>query len=499
MFAVTGAKVLTGRSTRLVNILSENGIITKIEDAGKKYLDSYDANGRLVLPGLIDCHIHLFGVGEMYDMIDLKGVKSIKEVKIELAKARLQVGNGWIIGRGWDQDKFSDRRFPSKQDLDNVTGNIPTMLVRVCGHIAVLNSAGLGRIKGLQKQSSEIVGRDSKGNLTGIVKEDALGLCWNQIRSASFDKMKAQFLKAQNEAIRHGMIAAHIILSEEWKRELSVIRALDKKKLLRLKTSLFLPISAISQVEKQKDQNKLLEGDNFVTLGFKVYADGSLGARTAALEYPYHDDIANKGILNFTTKELVSFARRTKKLGMILAVHAIGDRAINQVLSAFDLAKVSKSNGFRIEHCSVINASILKKLSKTVVSIQPCFATSDYWVDERIGKDTNARQAHAFRSIMKFAGRTIAGSDSPVESLDPLAGIRSAMNNQRANERLSLNEALYLYSSSAAQSSPITSQSGIIASGHACDLVILDKKNPKDFDKAKVVQVILDGKPIANI
>ena len=207
----------------------------------------------------------------------------------------------------------------------------------------------------------------------------------------------------------------------------------------------------------------------------------------------------NEGILNYTTKEIASFAQRTKKLGMILAVHAIGDRAINQVLRAFELAKVKKQHGFRIEHCSVVNNSILNRLSKTVVSIQPGFATSDYWVNERIGKDTGVRRAHAFKSILKFASKTIAGSDAPVESLDSLSGIRSAMNNPLVSERLGLNAALDLYSTSAAASSPITSHSGSIASGYACDLVILDKKNSKDFDKAKVHQVILNGRPIANI
>lgn len=499
MFAVTNARILSGKTTRLVNIISDNGIITRLEDTGKRYSNSYNANGRLVFPGLIDSHIHLFGVGEMYEMIDLKGVRSIKEIKDKLDKTHSQIKNGWIIGRGWDQDKFSEHRFPSRQDLDNVTKKIPTMLVRVCGHIAVLNSAGLQRIKGIQRLKPEVVERDSKGNFTGIVKEDALSMCWNQIPSAPLSKMKDQFLLAQNDAIRHGIVAAHIILSDNWKRELAVIKYLDIRGRLHLKTSLLLPISAISKVEEWKDKCKQLNGNNFVMLGFKVYADGALGARTAALEYPYHDDRANEGILNYTTRELARFAIRTKKLGMILAIHAIGDRAINQVLRAFDLAKVKKQDEFRIEHCSVINKSILKKLSKTIVSIQPSFATSDYWVNERIGNDIYARRAHAFRSILKFAGKTIAGSDSPVESLDPLSGIRSAMNNPLSSERLSFIEAFDLYTVNAAGNSPITSHSGSIASGFTCDLVVLNTNSPKDFHKAKVKQVILNGSPIANI
>ncbi|MHB8567026.1 MAG: amidohydrolase [Nitrososphaerales archaeon] len=501
MNIIKNARILKGSETMLVDIITKNGeiaLVRKSCDTLQRFQDEYDAEGRIVLPGLIDCHVHFFAVGQMKRMVDLKGTRSIKDINKRIEKfieTSRQRGDHieWILGRGWDQDKLAESRFPRKEDLDSVTGTIPSMMVRICGHMAVLNSKAVNVISTLDRFDAKRVPRNKKGGFTGLVKEEALDACWNSIPPPDQNMLKTYLLTAQSEALRFGLAGAHIILSENWQEELSAIMDLDGGGKLMLKLSLFLPISALAMVEQMADKSRKLNGSRFVTLGFKVFSDGSLGARTAALNEPYSDDHSTSGLSYYGADELVEFATKIKRLGMIMATHAIGDKAISDVANAMKVAGIKSSDGFRIEHCSVVNQHMLKRIKGCVVSIQPAFATSDYWIKERLGRNSQARQAHSFRSLMSVAKLVIGGSDAPVESLNPLTGIKSAMNNPVKKERLSLEEAISLYSSNAAGQSPITRKSGRIAKGFCCDLTILNVKKAPKIIHAKVKGIIIDG------
>ena len=503
MLRIKNAKIITPRGVKLVDIIGDkDGIICVGKNRtakSPKWDEEYDARGRIALPGMIDCHVHLFSVGRMKEMIDLRGVRSIREIQESIA-AHLEDSpavNRWILGRGWDQDLLAERRFPSKDDLDDYTLGRPTMLVRVCGHIAVLNSVAIEEIGGLRSFDHSLAPRQENGEMSGLVKEEALNHCWESIPSPRGVQLERQFKLAQEDALNLGLVAAHVILSENWRNELDTLLELDRNGELELKLSLFLPISALPLVESGQVRKSQLGGRNFVTLGFKLFADGSLGARTAALKEPYNDDPSNSGILNYTTEEITEFSCRVKRLGMILAIHAIGDRAVSQVIEALQAANVEAEDGFRLEHCSVTNASVLNQLKKFIISVQPSFATSDYWIFDRIGRNTKgstSREAYTFRTFMEHGIRLVAGSDSPVESLDPLSGIRSAMTNPvKKKERLSLLEAIKLYTENAAVISPITEHLGKIAPGFGFNLVILNVKSKNRIAFAKVNHSIIEG------
>jgi predicted amidohydrolase YtcJ len=268
-----------------------------------------------------------------------------------------------------------------------------------------------------------------------------------------------------------------------------------------VKLSLLLPVSAIEELERgaidegEKESDTLLHGSNHAVIGFKLFSDGSLGARTAALLDPYSDDPGNRGILYLGREKIAEIAARVKKLGLVLATHAIGDRAIQEVVEGYRLARVKKSDGFRIEHCSVMNQRQIRSLGEVTVSIQPSFATSDYWIKERLGRNRKKRVAYPLKSLLRVKGHyLIGGSDAPVESLNPLRGVLSATRNPLSGESLSLREGLSIYTSSASDKSPLTRLGGVISRRRDCDLVILDCVEERHLCSSKVSALFLGGK-----
>ena len=364
-------------------------------------------------------------------------------------------------------------------------------MTRICGHIAVVNSKAIESLKFLASQPEELVPL-AGGCPTGIVKEGALDEVWKAVPSLTRNQLATSMERVLKQALQFGLVAAHCILSSNWKEELEAIRVLDKEGKLEIALSLFLPTEAIDKVEKMtRKERNWLRGLNYCVLGFKAFADGSLGARTAALIGPYSDDPNNFGILLQTEEELAEIAKRVKKLRMILATHAIGDRAIEQVLNAYRKAGIKKSDNFRIEHCSVVNKRFLRRLSGVILSVQPSFATSDYWIPNRLGTG-DERVAYPLKTLSKLTP-IVGGSDTPVEDLNPLKGICSATQNPIAGERLALKQAVDVYSSNAATLSPLTRKYGKIATGFDSSLIVLNTGDREQLCKAKPQRILHKG------
>ncbi|MDG6999124.1 MAG: amidohydrolase family protein [Nitrososphaerota archaeon] len=473
-------------------------IVSRQKQRVKRTDKEYDAKGKIVLPGLIDCHTHLFSLAERAGEVDLRSCKSIREMQeriAEFASRKKLRKHEWLFGRGWDQDLFKDKQYPQRKDLDTVLPNNPCVLSRVCGHIAVVNSQTLERLSFLNNRPEALVPRKN-GELTGIVKEMALEEIWKAVPSTNAAKLAIQLRKVLMEARRFGLAGVHCILSSNWKQELEAIKMLDEKRRLVIILSLFLPIEAIHEIEKLRNkERKSLNGKNFVVLGFKVFTDGSLGARTAALSAPYSDDAGNYGILYHSKNQITEFAKSAKKLGMILAAHAIGDRAVDQVLDAYAIAGIKKRDGFRIEHCSVVRKEFANRLSGVTLSVQPSFATSDYWIPERLGSG-DKRIAYPFEFLYSQT-LVVGGSDAPVESLNPLTGIISATLNPNPKERLSFAKAVALYSANAAKLSPLTKKLGRIAPGYDPSMLILNIKSEQEIEKAKVEHIMVRARLVS--
>lgn len=503
MFRIINANLVGKKNSGLWTITYDEQAIKKIskqaEHVVKSSRSDYDAQKRIVLPGLIDCHAHLFSVAEKENEVDLRSARSIDDFKTRIRnfmKKHRMSENEWLVGSGWDQDLFMEARYPSKRDLDAIVPDNPAIMARICGHIAVLNSKAIEEMQFLNDIREELVPRDSNGSLHGIVKEQALDECWKHIPESTVKELMNGLLRVQGEALRKGLVAVHTILSSNWKNELEAVRRLDDSRKLLLSLSLFLPISTITHVEslRESEREKFLKGDSYAILGFKLFSDGSLGARTAALIKPYSDDPSNRGILYHSKSEIVDYARRTKAQGLILATHAIGDRAVEQVAESYIEAGIKSNDGFRIEHCSVVEKRTISKLAGITLCVQPSFCTSDYWIPRRLGR-TRAKRAYQLKTLLTTS-HLIGGSDAPIEKLDPLSGICSAITNPIKSESLTLDEAVGLYTWSAANASPLTVRMGRLAVGCIPNFVLLNINNQKDMCEASVEQVFIRSREL---
>jgi predicted amidohydrolase YtcJ len=458
----------------------------------------FDAKGRIVLPGFIDCHCHLFSLAETFEEVNLVGTRSISEMQERiLTFSKLErAGHDWLFGRGWDQDRLKEGRFPSRKDLDKAIPQKKLIMTRVCGHIAVMNTRAIEffRVKGcFMGSTDDLVPKEPAGAPTGIVKESVLTRCWSLVPNRSNMDLKRLFLRSQKQALKFGLVGVHCILDDL--NQLRAIKSLDRAAKIKLKLSLFVPIETISAIEEMnpKERESLFRGGMYRVLGFKLFADGSLGARTAALSSDYSDDPGNSGVLNYSDKEIMNYVTRAKKLGLILATHAIGDRAVDQTLRAYERVGIVKKDGFRIEHCSIIRPDLIGRLSRVILCVQPSFAASDYWLFKRIGRNKSKRFGYGFKTL-KTATRIAGSSDAPVESIDPLRGIASAiLNDADRTESLPAKEAFRLYTEWAAELSPLTRNCGSIECGKNCDLIVLDTSSIDKMTETRVESVFIDG------
>jgi predicted amidohydrolase YtcJ len=497
---IINARIVRKGKTKLVTIETSPREIIAVRSQ-KGYLKNssadYDAAGGLVLPGLIDCHAHMFELGYQELGVNLRSARSIAEMKKRIREkvsdpATLEMP--WVIGSGWDQDLFAEKRYPDRTDVDDVVSDRPAIMTRICGHIAVLNSKAIQTLEFLGRFDEDLVPRLADGSLSGIVKESALEECWKRLPSIPIEQISAILEKVQEKVMKLGLVGAHCILSSDWKNELAAVRLLDEKGRLLLSLSLLLPISALAEIESmsRRERTRILRGKNYCILGIKLFADGSLGARTAALSSPYNDDPENSGVLLCTEKEIVEYARRAKSLELILATHAIGDRAVLEVANGYRKAGIWQKDGFRIEHCSVVERETVRMLRGFVLSVQPSFATSDYWIRERLGKK---RRAYALKSLSKVS-RLIGGSDAPVEDVDPLKGICAATSNPLASESLSFSKAVELYSSNASAASNWNRRVGKIAKRYEANLFFLNISDPRRICGAEPSRIYLRGKQV---
>lgn len=433
--------------------------------------------GRSLVPGMIDSHCHPFSLGWLRGNLDLKGTSNITAMRLRL-RSRVQKARPgeWVVGRGWDQDAFAEKRLPDRADIDDLSPKNPAILTRVCGHIALLNSAAVTEL-GLEESAGQEYERDSGGRMTGIIKEGALERAFASIPRAP-ESAAGELLAAEYEAAKKGLTALHCIVSPgSYKEELRALASLAAEGKLSLRYRVYIPFEAMDYVE-EKGLRAALKGDGVRINGVKLFADGSLGARTAALREPYHDDQGNQGMLRHTDEELAEMAEKADSAGYQVIVHAIGDRAVEQAADALEpLTGRRNEKMHRIEHASLLPPDLLRRLASSSIccAVQPPFITSDTWARERLGND-RAEHLYPLKSMLS-AGLTVSGgSDAPVESISPIAGIWSAMarSGYGSGQELDWGKALGLYTTGSARNGLDEATLGEIEPGMWADLTLLD-------------------------
>jgi len=463
-----------------------------------------DAKSRTVVPGLVDCHVHMTGFGMSLEGLNLRNVKSIREMQQKLqGYADENPEKKWILGGRWDQEKFAEKRYPTRWDLDKAVADKPVFLLRVCGHIGVVNSkalllASITRETVVEGGQIDLDMTTSEPN--GILRENALELIWKVTPKPTTKELEDACLSACRKAVESGLTGVHWIVNSA--EEIGILQRLCSEGKLPLRVYIGIPVELLDEIVNLGLITGF--GNDMLKIGFiKILADGSLGACTAALKAPYSNRPETRGIMLYNQKTLNMLVLKAHKAYLQLAVHAIGDRAIENVLKAFKNALQNfprENHRHRIEHCSVLNPKLIKQMEHLhlIASVQPHFIISDFWVTKRIG-DARARWTYPFKTLVHEGLIVVSGSDCPVEPINPLLGIWAAMARKSfPEESLALDEALRTYTLNAAYASFDENRKGSIEIGKLADLTILsDNLFNVPGDKIKNIRVemtIVNGK-----
>lgn len=470
-----------------------------------------DLHGRTVTPGLVDAHAHLYGLGEALESLSLRGLASVEAVaKIVAEAAESRAPGEWITGRGWDQNRFSPAVFPDHAALDAAAPAHPVALERVDGHALWLNAAAL-RAAGITKDTPDPPGgkivRDAAGEPTGVLVDHAMSLAERSMPAAPAAVRARRIQKAAALAASLGLTGVHEMGIDD--ETVAVYRALSREGKLPIRVYAYLAGAGRVDTLPRRTPDRDPDGTAmFVLRGVKLFADGALGSRGAALLAPYDDDPKNTGLVLTPPDELARAAKIAAESGFQVAVHAIGDRANRAVLDAFAAAGAGRDLRFRVEHAQVVAPEDIPRFAAlgAVASMQPTHATSDMpWAEARVGP-TRIRGAYAWRSILKTGAHVAFGSDFPVEEPSPLLGLYAAVTRQdadgkppggwRPEERLTLEEAIRAFTVEPAWAAFAEAHRGVIAPGFVADLTVFDRALAPDRSllAAKADLVLVGGR-----
>lgn len=448
-------------------------------------VDEIDLEGCAVVPGLTDAHTHLIHYGVSAGRsADLSGSDSIEEVVRRLRRFREQNPHlPWLLGRGFDHELFVEGRWITRADLDRVSATVPIMITRLCLHALVANSAALEAVEG------RLTAEQSR---TGILTEDATGLVWEQVPEPTQSELQEAIIWALRDARRVGLSCVHCQINGD--EDLRALRALRESGALPIRVRAQCPVSMMPTLAA--DGMTTGWGDDWLSIGsMKLYVDGAMGARTAALKEPFADDPGNTGMLLMNEAELAESLRSIQANRCQAAFHAIGDRAVECVLNAIEVTAADANPGnvlrHRVEHCSQVNASLVETMARLNVPavVQPQFVVTDFWTHERVGAERYG-WSYAFRSMLE-AGVTLAmGSDCPVERLDPIELLSRAVNREprSLDQRLTVDQALRAYALGGAYVGFADDRAGSIEPGKLADFVVLSP-DPFEMEPSRLCEV----------
>ncbi|MBB5059460.1 hypothetical protein HDF16_004186 [Granulicella aggregans] len=525
---------------RIVAVGSDDQVL-KLKGESTKVID---LNGAFAMPGFNDAHTHIAGAGQQHLTVDLTGSKSLAEMldRIKAYAADPAVAANpasWIKGGGWDHTLWPGKVLPTKTDLDAVTGKHPAVLERVDGHILVANSAALeaaGITAATKAPTGAAIDHDATGEPTGILREDAaMELVDRKIPPPSSDVRRRALQYSIDEALAHGVTSVQDLSEYE---DFLVLESMERQHALKLRVSEWMafdtPVEVLKQRRAAHDAN-----DPLLHLGMlKGFMDGSLGSRTAAMEDPYADDTGNTGLLRYSDQaKLNAMATARAAAGFQLGFHAIGDRANEVALDAFQAAEqvavlpgqrpapvdpdaaivahVDAAPGasqlrYRIEHAQVVEAEDFDRFAKlgVIASMQPSHLLTDMnWAGARLGPDRVAL-SYTWKSFLDHGVTLAFGTDYPVESIGPFRGLYAAVTRMneagtqtyQPQEKVTIEEALYAYTQGSAFAEFREGEKGRLEPGYLADLVVLDrdvtKVSPQELLGTKVLRTVVGGETV---
>ncbi len=492
-----------------------------------------DLEGRFVMPGFNDAHVHLGSAGQNALAVRLQGAATIDELQKRLMKALSQAKEGeWITGFGWDHTLWPEKRFPTRNDLDKVSPQNPVFLVHISGHVAVANSVAL-KVAGITATTPNPTGgeveHDAKGAPDGMLKEgSAMSLVESKIPPPSNERRKKGIELALADVAANGVtsIQDNSLVdalgkggsasagNDTWD-DFRVYRELKSEGKLTVRITEWLPFAApLERLEQMRREGGTT--DPWLRTGaLKMVTDGALGSRTAAMLAPYSDDVKTSGILTMEPEKLRSLAIERDKAGFQLNFHAIGDRANRVSLDVFEA--VAKVNGprdrrDRIEHAQVVALSDIPRFAslQVIASMQPSHQTTDMrWAESRVGPD-RIKGAYAWARIQKFGARLAFGTDYDVEVISPFRGLYACVTRElpdggpaggwQPQEKISLGDCIRAYTSGSAYAEFEEGKKGELKAGEFADFIVLSddltKIPPSQYTKVKVILTIVGGRTV---
>ncbi|MFZ5908678.1 MAG: amidohydrolase [Chloroflexota bacterium] len=483
---------------RVLAVGETQELLTEFERAEKQ-----DMQGHTILPGLTDAHLHLEQYGLSLQKIDCE-TNSLQECLRRVAeRAQTAAPGEWILGHGWNQNNWSSPPsgtmggteggyWPTLADLDAVAPHNPVYLTAKSLHAAWANSAAL-RLAGIHAGSPDPangrIQRDARGQPTGILLETAMELVGAAVPAPSVETIVQAIQQAQPALWRMGLTGLHDF---DRRNCFIALQQLHQQGKLRLRILKSIPLEDLPSAAALGLRTGL--GDDWLRIGaVKVFMDGALGPRTAAMFQPYEGEPENRGILNMDAEELFDIGRQAAEAGLSLAVHAIGDLANHEVLDAYaQLRRFERTRGLlplrqRIEHVQVLHPDDASRLAElgVVASMQPIHATSDMRMADQYWGE-RAALSYAWRTQVQHGARLAFGSDAPVESPNPFWGLHAAVTRQRSDgspgpdgwrpeQRLSLHEALAGFTLGPAYVAGLEDRAGKLAPGCLADLIVLEQ------------------------
>jgi predicted amidohydrolase YtcJ len=464
----------------------------------------------VIVPGLVDAHVHLAGLGRALTLADLSSAKSEADAIARVKRAGDSTRQGeWILGSGWDQNDWAGRAWPTKGTLDSAFGGAPVYLTRVDGHAAWASSAALAQA-GITATTADPPGgrilRDEQGAPTGVLVDNAMDLVAAQVPPATLDEQRQRLKLALEICARLGLTAVH-----DAGMDLATFQLLQTWDLAGA-----LPVRVYAMADGQgAEADEYLgrgpfKGRHLEMRAVKLLVDGALGSRGAALHAPYADEPSQRGLLLLEPVAFTEKARAFAERGFQVAVHAIGDRANGLVLDTLGaLEKAHPGSRHRVEHAQVLAHDDVARFAKAgvIASVQPTHATSDMpWAETRLGPERVTR-AYAWRALLDSGAHVAFGSDFPVESPNPLWGVYAARTRQdhagrppggwRPEQRVSGEEALAGFTTGGAYAAFAEQRRGVLKVGFDADFVVLPLDPASDPAEglldAKVLVTVVDG------
>ena len=477
-----------------------------------------DVGSATVVPGLIDAHAHVGGLGFAMMSADLVGTASKAEVLARLRENAKGLKPGeWLVGRGWDQNDWPEKTFPNAADLDAAFPDRPVWLSRIDGHAGWANSAAMRAVKrdlaGSWQPDGGSIQRDAAGKPNGIFIDNAM-LLLEEARPASSEATAERALVlGMQAAVAHGLTGVHdagISLDELHRYQRLADRGAMPLRIYAMADGNAAALESLCANGLYRHASGRLQ-----MRAVKLYADGALGSRGAAMLADYSDDHGNRGLLLMSAQELADASAKAKRCGVQAATHAIGDRGNRLTLDTYAQALGTDATGdhrWRVEHAQILAAADLQRFAwlGVIASMQPTHATSDMpWAQARVGAQRIVG-AYAWRQLRDSGARLAFGSDFPVESVDPRLGLYSAVSRADGEgkpaggwmpqEKLTAYEALRAFTLDAAYAGFAESELGSLAPGKRADFVVLAQDPLAVPDAAlkalTVLATYVDGKAV---